>query len=1157
MKIIDFCFINIYKYYFATIMKTIKKCIVFISILFISTHVFCQYRLNFDGYGDYVALNAPDIAGSWTFEAKVHRNGITPYSHLMTSADGQGGFRLEQYINSNEVGVTESGVADNSFTYQSPVGAWINLAIVCNGTNMQLFIDGVYKSTINSTIALPMGSISGEFFGAGCLFAQINEVRMWGVALNSSDIAAYMNSSIDVTNPNYANLLHYYNFSEGTGSILHDSKGTLDGTIHGASWVPIFPNDLEVSALLTPAATITSFSANNPIVVRLSNIGSSTITTDFSVSYQLDGGSTVSSVVNASSSPIAPFGYIDITFPSVNLTNSDIHSFKIYHSLSVDDYHVNDTLEVTSSKAAIYLGDVTDFVPGNGEYTFSSNVTKVKVSYYRDDVFRIQLAPNGIFKNNTDTLLDIQDKTVYSGVTWTDEGLYYKLSTNSANLRVYKAPLLFALYKSDNSTVIWEEETSIVFGSNTVQTLTTDPSEYFYGCGMQNGYFSHKNRSIHIENDYSNDWGVGSVSNPAPFFMSTKGYGVFRNTFKPGQYDFFNTMKLTHSDTYFDSYYFTGGSLKNVLEGYTYVTGRPFMIPRWGLEFGDADCYNKDGETTMDVVNTVAQVYRTNDMPGGWVLPNDGYGCGYTDLVNVNNSLNPLGFKMGLWSENSITTSAFEVGSAGVSVYKLDVALVGPGYKSSFDAGLKAYNGIETNGNRRGFVWTVAGWAGTQRFGTIWSGDQTGSWDNIKMHIPTVLGAGLSSFNCATGDVDGIYGGSAAQYVRDLQWKCFTPALMAISGWAGHNKQPYIYGGSYNTYNRQALKLKMRLTPYFYSYSRQANLTGVPTVRAMVLEFPQDTVTYSTTTQYQFMSGEAFLVAPVYTSSTVKNGIYLPESEWVDYSDGTVYNGPMTLNNYSAPLGKLPLFVKSGSIIPMYPEMLYNNELPFDTLTLDLYPGGSTTFTLYEDEGSNLNFKANQFSETVITLNGNTTSFIDPVVVNVGATVGTYEGQLPSRINKLDFHCPNKPSKAILNTTDTLVEYLTVADFNLATSGWYYAEFEKKGIVHVKTNNINVNSPFEVKLIDFQLGVKELSSKNDLFKIYPNPSKGNISLSAFKGVVIAEVKVFDILGNELKTISNSDNKDIVSFKINEKAGFYFVSVKTNKGTVVRKIEIME
>ena len=282
------------------------------------------------------------------------------------------------------------------------------------------------------------------------------------------------------------------------------------------------------------------------------------------------------------------------------------------------------------------------------------------------------------------------------------------------------------------------------------------------------------------------------------------------------------------------------------------------MIPIYALELGDADCYNREG-TTADVIN-IADEYRARDLPGGWVLPNDGYGCGYTDLPYVVEQLHQRGFYTGLWTESGLDKVAWEVGTAGTRIIKTDVAWVGHGYKFALDGVKQAASGIEENSDARRFIWTVSGWAGTQRYAVMWTGDQAGTWENIRFHIPTLVGSGLSGQAHVSGDVDGIFGGSAETYVRDLQWKAFTSVWMTMSGWAAYDKQPWRRGEPFTSHNRKYLKLKMRLAPYLYTYSRQAHETGVPVIRAMVLEYPDDSACWGTATQYQFMSGEWFLV---------------------------------------------------------------------------------------------------------------------------------------------------------------------------------------------------------------------------------------------------------------------------------------------------------
>ncbi|MBZ5497192.1 MAG: DUF5110 domain-containing protein [Acidobacteriia bacterium] len=729
---------------------------------------------------------------------------------------------------------------------------------------------------------------------------------------------------------------------------------------------------------------------------------------------------------------------------------------------------------------SITLGDVTNFEAKDNFFNIAAGSDQVRVIFYRDDIFRIRVGPDGTFTEAQPAPEDAQI-VVYKGpavpVPWRDAGEYYRLESRQCVLRVYKRPLKFALFDQDNSTVIWQETRPLTYGPSTVQTLRRGESENFYGGGMQNGYFSHRDTSVNIRLN-TRGWGDGTTPNPAPFYMSTAGYGAFRNTMTPGRYDFLSPLSLSHDEPRFDCYYFYGPSLKKILDGYTLITGRPFFPPRWGLEFGDADCYNKKGKTP-DVISKVADVYRANDMPGGWILPNDGYGCGYVELDTTIQELHKRGFYTGLWTEKGLDRVANEVGALGSRVMKLDVAWVGRGYQFALNGMRDAYEGIEKNADARGFVWTTCAWSGAQRYATIWSGDQSGNWEYIRFHIPTVLGAGLSGFNAATGDVDGIFGGSAQTQVRDLQWKCFTPVLMIISGWSKQTnlmKQPWIFGEPYTTANRKYLKLKMRLTPYIYTYTREAHDTGVPAVRAMVLEFPDDPVTWSKRTQYQLMSGEWLLVAPVYEDTIVRNDIYLPAGKWIDYWDGTEFNGPVVLNGYAAPLDKLPLFVKAGAIIPMYPEMLHDREKAKDPVTVDVYPSGKSSFNLYEDDGATQQYRNGAFARTLIEVEA--PKFLDAagaqVAVKVGAAKGQYKDMPVSRSYVVDVHVPTKPAGVKLgdrslpgfetNAADRASRDKVRAEFNAAPEGWFFDAGDRRGVLHIKVKPQPLTAGFTVRV---------------------------------------------------------------------------------------------
>ncbi|HEY5462132.1 MAG TPA: TIM-barrel domain-containing protein [Hanamia sp.] len=818
--------------------------------------------------------------------------------------------------------------------------------------------------------------------------------------------------------------------------------------------------DYDVSAVQLTSQTEEGnvFKKNDELVLKIKNSGTKNITTDFDVVVNVDGKKEYKVKVPASKQTFMANSELEVHFPNIDLSLSPTHTLKFSIGYNDDEQPQNNFLRVKINAREASLGNLSDFKSEGNEATITSGISKLKVIFYQDDIFRIWLAPDGNFTDPTDSDIVVKYPTEKPVIKTSDEGTYYKMQSAKCVVRIYKSPLRFAMYDAANQKQIWEETKPLLFGARTIQTMKRGSEEYFYGCGMQNGYFSHRGKNILIEK--GGGWDAGGRANPAPFYMSTNGYGVFRNTFDAGEYSFKDTLQFSHNEDRFDAFYFYGPSLKKILGDYTEITGKPFLMPRWALGLGDSNCYNKKDrsgkpETTPVVISTVADKYIQEDMPHGWILPNDGYGCGYTNLPYVVKELAKRGFKTGLWTENGVTKIAKEVGQDGTRLCKLDVAWVGPGYKYALDACKAAYNGIENNSNARGFVWSVMGWAGTQHYSTVWSGDQSGNWEYIRFHIPTVIGSGLSGFNCATGDVDGIFGGSDSTYTRDLEWKCFTPVFMVMSGWAKKDKQPYISG--YTDINRKYLQLKTRLTPYMYTYCERAYETGVPASRAMVLEYPKDSVTWGTKTQYQFMNGEWFLVAPVYKSEGKRDSIYLPKGKWIDYWNGKNYEGGTWLNNYDAPLNKLPLFVKAGAIIPMYPQMNYDGERRADTLTLDIYPSGKSSFNMYEDDGITREYRNGAFAKTSFEVNA-----AKDIDVNINAAKGNYKGKYEKRVYLLEVHSTN-PSSVLINNK-SVKKFTSETAFEKAATGFYYDANEKNGVVHIKTKYLSTSQRQNIRL---------------------------------------------------------------------------------------------
>ncbi len=842
-----------------------------------------------------------------------------------------------------------------------------------------------------------------------------------------------------------------------------------------------FDADLQAYDLTSHRAEGNTFSKNDSLVFRVINLGAKSVPTNTDCYLQLDKRPLMKITIPASATK--PFGIIDtakVSFRNLDLTDIGVHNVKFYTSQANDLRRSNDTLSMELYSQACELGDVTDFKATPEEFLISCHRAQLKVQLLRNDLFRIWMAYNGEFTNPAGKDLIINTPSGKVEDSWSDEGNYYLITTPELAIRAYKKPLRFALYRGDNATLVWEETKGITYGKQTVQYLKRGATEQFFGGGMQNGRFSHRGKTIKMTIDYN--WEDGGNPNPATFYMSSNGYGAVRNTYATGWYSFMDTVKLAQDESRFDCYYFVSPSLKKTLGDYTDLTGKPFLMPRWALGMGDSNCYNrgaKSGKTngstttgfegfTPSVIPLIADKYIENKMPTGWILPNDGYGCGYTDLDVVVRELHKRGFYTGLWTENGVEKIAKEVGGYGSRLCKLDVAWVGPGFKFAIDGARTAYEGIEKNSDARGFVWQVCGWTGSQRNAVLWTGDQAGSWNYIRWHIPTVIGSGLSAQNCATGDVDGIFGGSDSTYVRDLQWKCFTPVFMTMSGWATNNKnhikdkQPWLFGEPFTSINRKYLMLKERMTPYMYTLCNEAHQTGVPAVRGLVLEYPDDPVTWGNATKYEYLLGKDLLVAPVFKSEARRDSIYLPKGKWIDFWDGTEYQGNATLMNYPAPLDKLPLFVRSGAILPMYQQMRYNWERPADTLTLHIYPSGKSEYTMYEDDGLTRDHRKGIFATTKFEVSapapGN-----DPVKIMLHAAVGDFNGRLKTRTYLLEVHTCEIPSVITLNGKK-LEMAKNKGKFDKLKCGWYFDPADQKGILHIKANALSTDMDSAIEL---------------------------------------------------------------------------------------------
>lgn len=329
----------------------------------------------------------------------------------------------------------------------------------------------------------------------------------------------------------------------------------------------------------------------------------------------------------------------------------------------------------------------------------------------------------------------------------------------------------------------------------------------------------------------------------------------------------------------------------------------------------------------------------------------------------------------------------------------------------------------ETTSDKRVCILTRSAFSGQQRYGIInWSGDIGGTWDTFKNQIVAGLNYTITGFPYWTTDIGGFFRPGNSQYTdekyhelltRWYQWGTFNP-IFRIHGYQTET-EPWKYGQKVEDNMRKMLNLRYRLLPYIYSEAWQVTKNGSTMMRPLVMDFNTDTTAVNH--QYQYMFGKSVLVAPVTEANVSEWNVYLPKSAgWFDFWTGKHFNGGQSIKT-DAPLDKIPLFVKAGSIIPMGNIIQYTVEKSADTLEIRVYKGADAKFELYEDEGDNYNYEKGRY--TIVSFNWNEKS----QSLTISDRKGNYTGSLAKRIFNVVVVSENKGSGIHSNSIGEKVNY--------------------------------------------------------------------------------------------------------------------------------------
>ena len=333
--------------------------------------------------------------------------------------------------------------------------------------------------------------------------------------------------------------------------------------------------------------------------------------------------------------------------------------------------------------------------------------------------------------------------------------------------------------------------------------------------------------------------------------------------------------------------------------------------------------------------------------------------------------------------------------------------------------------------NTRAFILSRSGFAGLQRYGAaVWSGDIAPRWSDLENQIAAGVGFSLSGLPNWTMDIGGYQ--PESRYLnpdaKDLEeWRELNTRWFEFGAFCpvfrSHGQMPHreIYNlapvGS-EVYDALVYydKLRYRLMPYIYTLAGDTWLDDSTIMRALQMDFPADPKVRDIADEYMF--GPAFLVSPVYEYHARKREVYLPAGAlWYDFYGNHTFEGGRSISA-AAPLGRMPLFVRAGSIVPAGPAIQYTGEKPDSPLTLLVYTGASGHFTLYEDAGTNLDYRHGRYATIPFAYDQATGT------LTLGRRSGEFPGMQQGRTFHIRWMTPHaRPGDDFTAPADSTVRY--------------------------------------------------------------------------------------------------------------------------------------
>lgn len=591
-----------------------------------------------------------------------------------------------------------------------------------------------------------------------------------------------------------------------------------------------------------------------------------------------------------------------------------------------------------------------------------------------------------------------------------------------------------------------------------ILSFSMEDGERFYGGGSTSrDHIQHRGEFLRMWTTYQ------QTEIPMPFMMSSRGWGVYNNSTRKSFFDIGNQQKSKFNiiNTFDEADFFLmmGKDMPAILNEYTLVTGRTYVLPKWayGLCFGP-----NMREEQFDILNDAVR-FRQFDVPCDvfWLEPQwmekrydfstkkkwnydrfspepywlqDQYPKTMHNRLFIG-KLRSMGFHLGLWLCEEYDLSIQEEDiiaertggklsgqehwmdhltvfmDQGVEGFKLDPARTIDNhtnweyYNGRTDKEMHNLNQVllpkqmrelgRKYNGKRTWHHYCGGWSGTQRWTASTSGDNGGG----KTALYDQLNLGMSGFLNTSCDVMSV---PRELEMQGLHFGLFLPWVQ-INSWFSM-MHPFYYAKEEQDIYRFYVKLRYSLAPYIYSMALEAAQNGMPIVRSMPLCFPDDRNCDDMT--YQYMFGDNFCVG-IFT-----NEIYLPKGTWTDAWTGEriVSKGETFTREYPANRAGL-LYVREGAIIPTQPDVEYLGTRPFDKIILKVYPCGDSSFEMLDDDGESYEYENGGIASTLFESHEKDGG----VEVVVNPVKGGFKGMPEVREYSFSIQRASRPASVLVN----------------------------------------------------------------------------------------------------------------------------------------------